>query len=93
VVIILPVAFLFSAVALVATAILACRPRGRHVADSLARADWQPRTSPPAPPPVRLRRPRYVPDYRPRQQMIREAYASLEMASSRQLASIAAWAA
>lgn len=66
-------------VALVSMACHALIPHGRHVADSQAGADWQPRTMPPHPAPVLDWQPRYVPDVLTVSDRVRQYYDAVEL--------------
>jgi hypothetical protein len=87
----IPVCLVIVATTLCVLVLWLAQPHGRHEADSLAQADWTPRTHPLPAPGVRLRKPRYAPDVRPAGQLIREAYASAELRISRELTALADW--
>jgi hypothetical protein len=80
-----------AAVALIWLALLLLHPTGKHVADSLSGAEWEPVTPAPAPSPVRLSSPRHAPDVRAWDQVIRETYAAIEHEFASRLSGIANW--
>lgn len=59
------------------------RNTGQHVADSLAGADWSPRTPAPAPAPARISEPRVAPYVLTHADKVRAAYDAVELEFAR----------